>query len=285
MRTGGVEPPQRVATGLQPAEHADARRPREKQKGDRPDSNRYREDHDLGCCRYTTATMKRGRPDSNRRLLADNRVLLPLSYIREVGKAGPLLPQPGAETSASTRLPSTGCLSIDTPCQRVSAPPPPHRSALEAYRGQLHVRAHALHSPCSVTSRPARRQTVLPKWRGWDSNPRSRAHEAREDNRSSTALRIWPAGFEPAVSGSRNRRSGRLSYSQMQYGRRQQDANLRTTSLYATTTRRLAARPRLQTEAEAVEAGRPTRLRRDTAPMAVLPVMGEAGIEPATSCV
>ena len=29
-------------------------------KGDRPDSNRYREDHDLGCCRYTTATMKTG---------------------------------------------------------------------------------------------------------------------------------------------------------------------------------------------------------------------------------
>ena len=53
------------------------------------------------------------------------------------------------------------------------------------------------------------------RWRGWDSNPRSRAHEAREDNRSSTALgethsvqRVWSAGFEPAVSGSRNRRSG-----------------------------------------------------------------------------
>jgi hypothetical protein len=26
------------------------------------------------------------------------------------------------------------------------------------------------------------------EWRGWDSNPRSRAHEAREDSRSSTAL-------------------------------------------------------------------------------------------------
>ena len=39
------------------------------EKGGRPDSNRYREDHDLGCCRYTTITMQRGRPDSNRRLL------------------------------------------------------------------------------------------------------------------------------------------------------------------------------------------------------------------------
>src|SRR5207244_12100688 len=32
-------------------------------------------------------------------------------------------------------------------CQRVSAPPPPHRSALEACRSQLHVRARALHQP------------------------------------------------------------------------------------------------------------------------------------------
>src|SRR6476619_1763475 len=29
-------------------------------QGDRPDSNRYREDHDLGCCHYTTATTKTG---------------------------------------------------------------------------------------------------------------------------------------------------------------------------------------------------------------------------------
>jgi hypothetical protein len=26
-------------------------------EGDRPDSNRYGEAHDLGCCRYTTVTM------------------------------------------------------------------------------------------------------------------------------------------------------------------------------------------------------------------------------------
>jgi hypothetical protein len=30
--------------------------------------------------------------------------------------------------------------------------------------------------------------SYAPEWRGWDSNPRSRAHEAREDSRSSTAL-------------------------------------------------------------------------------------------------
>lgn len=66
--------------------------------------------------------------------------------------------------------------------------------------------------------------------RGWDSNPRSRAHEAREDSRSSTALRttIWLAGVEPALSGSRNRRDGRLPYSQLKL--RRQDSNLRLAS-------------------------------------------------------
>jgi hypothetical protein len=39
VRTGGVEPPQREATGLQPAELAGAQRPHE---GGRPDSNRRR---------------------------------------------------------------------------------------------------------------------------------------------------------------------------------------------------------------------------------------------------
>jgi hypothetical protein len=50
--------------------------------------------------------------------------------------------------------------------------------------------------------------------RGWDSNPRSRAHEAREDSRSSTA-QIWLAGVEPAISGARSRWGGQLPYSQM----------------------------------------------------------------------
>ena len=47
--------------------------------------------------------------------------------------------------------------------------------------------------------------------------PTSRAHEAREESRSSTARRVvqvWPAGVEPAVSGSRSRRGGRLPYGQ-----------------------------------------------------------------------
>jgi hypothetical protein len=56
--------------------------------------------------------------------------------------------------------------------------------------------------------------TPRPQWRGWDSNPRSRAHEAREDSRSSTA-QIWLAGFEPAVSGVQGRRVSLLPYSQV----------------------------------------------------------------------
>ena len=78
------------------------------------------------------------------------------------------------------------------------------------------------------------------KVRGWDSNPRSRAHEAREDNRSSTAQSGWqesnlrspapkaggvassptarsehrapPAGLEPAASGLRARRHRRFDH-------------------------------------------------------------------------
>jgi hypothetical protein len=81
--------------------------------GGRPDSNRYREVHHLGCCRYTQPPRKEGGRNGDDRtrtgdLSPDKRVLSPLSY--------------------------------------------------------------------------------APEWRGWDSNPRSRAHEAREDSRSSTAL-------------------------------------------------------------------------------------------------
>jgi hypothetical protein len=50
------------------------------------------------------------------------------------------------------------------------------------------------------------------KSRGRDSNPRSRAHEAREDNRSSTAQGqpAPSAGLEPAASGLRARRHHQL---------------------------------------------------------------------------
>ncbi len=73
-------------------------------------------------------------------------------------------------------------------CRRVSAPPPPHRSALEASRSQLHVGPALCTSPVPSLPRPVRRRAVLGGLRGWDSNPRSRAHEARGDGRSPTAL-------------------------------------------------------------------------------------------------
>ena len=113
LRTGGVEPPQREATGLQPAELASLSVRRKLgrptgfepvPRGSRPRMLPLHHSH------HETREDARGRPDSNRRLLARQASALPLSY---------------------------------------------------APKG----------------------------WRGWDSNPRSRAHEAREDSHSSTALR------------------------------------------------------------------------------------------------
>jgi hypothetical protein len=83
-----------------------------------------------------------------------------------------------------------------------------------------------------LTSECSCRLSYAPTLRRWDSNPRSRAHEAREDGRSSTALGLAgrtrtcdlrfpkpvgcqaplrpdgvpPAGVEPAASGLRVRR-------------------------------------------------------------------------------
>jgi hypothetical protein len=48
MRTGGVEPPQREAAGLQPVELSDAQRPRVSWGG-RSDLNRYCGTHNPGC--------------------------------------------------------------------------------------------------------------------------------------------------------------------------------------------------------------------------------------------
>jgi hypothetical protein len=57
MRTGGVEPPQREATGLQPAELTSAQRPRAF-RGGRPGSNRYRRGSQPRVLAvYTTTTM------------------------------------------------------------------------------------------------------------------------------------------------------------------------------------------------------------------------------------
>jgi hypothetical protein len=112
-----------------------------------------------------------------------------------------------------------------------SVTPRPPRSGDDRTRtGGLSPDKRAL---CSSELRPRR-------VRGWDSNPRSRAHEAREDNRSSTAQSGWqesnlrspapeaggvacsptarsehrapPVGLEPAASALRARRHRRFDH-------------------------------------------------------------------------
>ena len=46
-------------------------------------------------------------------------------------------------------------------------------------------------APSRLTSERSAPLSYAPKLRRWDSNPRSRAHEAREDGPSSTALSDW----------------------------------------------------------------------------------------------
>ena len=140
-------------------------------------------------------------------------------------------PQPGAETLPSDG-PGASCCTSRQSCQRhcdAATPSPVGPGGLSA---QLHVRARALRSPVPSLPRPARRRVDPSKWRGWDSNPRSRAHEAREDSRSSTARR----------SLERERRSGR------------QDSNLRSPTPEVGGVARSPLRP--------VGAHRPPRLPR-----------------------
>jgi hypothetical protein len=152
VRTGGVEPPQPVATGLQPAELADAQRPHEYggvAGRTRTDTAGFTAPD---ACRYTTATTNvlhvanrtrtgtsgepsplSARPCSACSLLhhshmsgdgrtrtggqpADNRLLWPLSYAPEKEMEGGIgSPQPEAETSPSRRYLRSQLLPIGTP--------------------------------------------------------------------------------------------------------------------------------------------------------------------------
>jgi hypothetical protein len=103
-------------------------------KGDRPDSNRHREDHDLECCRYTTVTRK---------------------------KAGTTGFEPATTRSTTERSGRAELRPLARACVTMKAEPPRRSTSFIV------------------------KQTL--KVRGWDSNPRSRAHEAREDSLSSTA--------------------------------------------------------------------------------------------------
>ena len=176
MRTGGVEPPQHEATGLQPAELTDAQRPQ------RGVADRARTGASGLTLPDAAATPRPPRSGDDRRrtgdLSPDKRVLSQLSYV-------PAAPR------------------LDSSARRRKGPLTP------SCTGRL-VRRRAAGS-CSraggSSSPRVAADAAASDWRGWDSNPRSRAHEAREDSRSSTA-QVWLAGVEPAISGARSRRGG-----------------------------------------------------------------------------
>ena len=151
MRTGGVESPQPMATRLQRAGLAGARRPQGETR--RP----------VGF----EPTQRGSRP----RMLA-----VTLRPPREM-EGGIGSPQPGAETLPSDG-PGASCFTFRQSCQRrcdAATPSPVGPGGLSA---QLHVRARALPSPCSVTS------------------------STRPSTGRSCAFAIARVGFEPTDSSS-----------------------------------------------------------------------------------
>ena len=192
VRTGGVEPPQPLATRLQRAELAGARRPQESLRRREPTPSglppsgipRVGPPTSPPCGRSAAG---RVRTDTAGLTTPDAR---PLHHGRQEKMEGGIgSPQPGAETLPSDG-PGASCCTFRQSCQRVATPPPPHRLALEACRPSCTL-GPAL---CTALFRhfldsPVGEPFLQFVWRGWDSNPRSRAHEAREDSRSSTARR------------------------------------------------------------------------------------------------
>lgn len=125
--------------------------------------------HNPGCFRYTTATTRRVAPSPP----------MPAPPVSARcgwnGKPEADRSHHGSTQSSRTSIGEAGTAGLEPAASRLTS----ERSARLSY------------APVEV--------------RGWDSNPRSRAHEAREDNRSSTA-QVWLAGVEPAISGARSRR-------------------------------------------------------------------------------
>ncbi len=153
MRTGGVEPPQHEATGLQPAELADAQRPRELRVAGRARTGASG-DHNPGCFRLHHGHHEAGttglEPAASRLTseCSGSSELRPRENRPRKQKGGrrDRLPATGGRDVAVCSAPEPAVAHRHS-CQRVSAPPPPHRLALEACRSQLHVRARALHQP------------------------------------------------------------------------------------------------------------------------------------------
>jgi hypothetical protein len=147
VRTGGVEPPQHEATGLQPAELTVAQRPHELRVAGRARTG-ANGDHNPGCFRLHHGHHESG-DDRTRTggLSPDKRVLCTseLRPRRKRWKAGSA-PRNRRQRRCRLRAPEPA-VAHRRSCQRMSTPPPPHRLALEACRSQLHVRARALHQP------------------------------------------------------------------------------------------------------------------------------------------
>ncbi len=146
MRTGGVEPPQHEATGLQPAELADAQRPHELRVAGR-DRTGASGDHNPGCFRLHHGHHESGDDRTRTGGLSPDKRVLCTSELRprmRRWKAGSA-PRNRRQRRCRLRAPEPAVAHRPS-CQRVSAPPP-HRLALEACRSQLHVRARALYQP------------------------------------------------------------------------------------------------------------------------------------------
>ncbi len=212
MRTGGVEPPQHEATGLQPAELADAQRPHELRVAGR-DRTGASGDHNPGCFRLHHGHHESGDDRTRTGGLSPDKRVLCTSELRprmRRWKAGSA-PRNRRQRRCRLRAPEPAVAHRPS-CQRVSAPPPSHRLALEACRSQLHVRARALHQPLFCHSlgppvdgpivdsaggirthglelmRLARTASPLPRKSGWqESNLRSPAPEAGGVSNSPTA--------------------------------------------------------------------------------------------------
>ena len=272
MRTGGVEPPQREAAGLQPVELAGAQRPRELgwPNGLEPiPSGLTTPDAALHHGHHEAGTGTTGLEPAPSRLT--NERSAQLSYAPEIARVG-LNPRSRAH-EAREDGPSSTALKTATPAS-------PHglqtaSQATPQTPGGIRTRSFRIESPASSPFDhrglvwPAGFETCIrpgyPKPGGCPSSLRPGVSRLR---RQDSNLRL--ASNSRAFSPTRPRRNEE---------RRQQDSNLRCLA-------RLGHASWLGAEGEGVEPqGREAHpfSRRDTAPMAVLPGMAPAGVEPATS--
>jgi hypothetical protein len=99
--------------------------------GDRPGSNRRRGFHTPGCFLYTTATMNGDDRTRTGALSPDKRALSSSELRPRRGGRRDRLPATG-DGDVAVRVAPEPAVAHRRSCLRVSAPPPPHRSALEA---------------------------------------------------------------------------------------------------------------------------------------------------------